>query len=111
HTATLLDDGRVLVVGGVALIEKDEGVVVETLASAEIFDPRRPNEPWQLVAGNDRGLTEGRAFHTATLRRADGRVIVIGGRNIVDGETAILGTAEIFDPDQGRFELNPGDEA
>jgi len=110
HTTTVLADGRVLVVGGVAIIEKDGGDVVETLASAEIFDPRRPNEPWELVAGQSKGLTDSRAWHTATLRRADGRVVVIGGRTIAEGASSVLGTAEIFNPDTDRFEFNPGDE-
>lgn len=111
HTATLLDDGRVLVAGGVTVLEGDDGLEVATLASAEIFDPSQSEAPWTLVAGSGEGLEDGRAWHTATLRRSDGSVVLIGGRMIDDGEVEVLKTAEIFNPKRDRFELNPGDEA
>ncbi len=110
HTATLLDDGRVLVAGGVTVLDGDDGPELATLASAEIFDPSQPSAPWTLVAGSGEGLSDGRAWHTATLRRSDGSVVLIGGRQIDDGAVEVLGTAEIFNPQRDRFELNPGDE-
>ena len=66
HTATLLSDGRVLVVGGTSDFSSG-------LATAEIYDPS--TGIWTLT-GN---LITGRRTHTAALLR-DGRVIVAGGR-------------------------------
>ena len=105
HTTTQLADGRILVVGGVTIIETDDGPVVETVRPAEIFDPT--TQVWTQVVG-DGGLQTGRAWHTATLRRIDGKVGVIGGRSIIRGEGEIVGTAEVFNPIGDRFESNPG---
>src|SRR5882724_1649402 len=66
RTATLLSDGRVLVVGGTS--DGSSG-----LASTEIYDPS--TGVWTLT-GN---LITGRFRHTAALLR-DGRVLVTGGR-------------------------------
>jgi hypothetical protein len=79
-TATLLLDGRVLVIGGLG----SEG-------SAEIWDPVTENfQP----AGS---LPELRASHTATLL-SDGRVLVVGGGRHWDDPSTWLATAEIWDP-------------
>lgn len=79
HSATLLPDGRVLVVGGRA----SDGT---PLASAEIYDPR--SGTWS-PAGR---LTIPRSDHTATLLRS-GEVLVAGGAG--PGEIP-LATAELF---------------
>jgi hypothetical protein len=84
HSATLLPDGRLLVVGGY------DG---EYLRSAELFDPASGRF---VSAGT---LHEGRSGHTATLLR-DGTVLVTGG--IGDGWT-FLSSAERYDPRTGRF--------
>ena len=80
HTATLLDDGRVLVVGG----SSASGVY---LSSVEIYDPTARS--WS--AGPS--LNTARASHTATLL-ADGRVLVAGGMTA----SAVTASAEIYDP-------------
>ncbi|MEL6178149.1 MAG: hypothetical protein AAFS10_04305 [Myxococcota bacterium] len=106
HTMTLLNDGRVLVSGGIAIIEKQDGSrEVQTLATAEVFDPSRPSDPWRSVPN---GLFEGRAWHTATLRTLDGRVALIGGRQMTGDATTVLASAEFFNPETNRFELNAG---
>jgi hypothetical protein len=79
HTATLLEDDRVLITGGA-----DGG-------PAELFDPATG------MFNSTGSMSESRVYHTAT-RLADGRVLVFGGLN----EPA---TAEIYDPATGRFSL------
>src|SRR5215469_7981808 len=80
HTATLLKDGRVLIVGGGG----DD--------TAELFDPTSAG--FSLTGS----LIAGRSRASATLL-PDGRVLVAGGF----GLTAILNTAEIYDPSTGKF--------
>jgi hypothetical protein len=68
HTATLLDDGRVLVVGGV----DSSG---NSLLTAELFDPT--TETFATT-----GMMEAaRARHTATLLKS-GKVLVTGGVDV-----------------------------
>lgn len=84
HTATLLPDGRVLVVGGW------NGSSTPEFASAEIYDPT--NETWSYTDS----LSVARRMHTAT-RLADGRVLVVGGY-YDDQHGAVTTSAEIYDP-------------
>jgi hypothetical protein len=88
HTATLLADGRVLVVGG-----RDS--VKGVLNSAEIYDPRTNR------FSRTGSLAHGRYKHTAALL-PDGRVLVAGGSDDRDwnGTTS---SAEIYDPRSGRW--------
>jgi MBG domain/Kelch motif/Galactose oxidase, central domain len=80
HTATLLQDGKILVVGGDAA----SGLV----GHAEIFDPASLTS--SNIAANPIAL---RTDHTATLL-ADGRVLIIGG---VDGNGSLAST-EFYSP-------------
>jgi hypothetical protein len=88
HSATLLDDGRVLVTGGW------NGVSTE-LASAEIYDP---NTGTFTLTGP---MTATREYQTATLL-ADGRVLVAGGGGDYTNRI-FLASAELYDPDSGTF--------
>ena len=85
HTATLLADGKVLVVGG-----SSAGTLGKALASSELYDSA--SGTW--TAGGD--MTAGRTGHTATLL-ADGKVLVSGGHN----DSGLLVPAELYDPASG----------
>lgn len=89
HSATLLENGKVLVTGGL-----NEN---ESLSSAELFDPAANFGvgDWTAVTAS---LASPRNSHTADLLPG-GRVLLAGGLN---GTTA-LATAEIYDPADGAF--------
>jgi len=91
HTATLLKDGRVLVVGG----RNGAGI----FNSAELYDPSTGE--W-APTGN---LNIGRVAHTANLL-SNGKVLVIGGdTNDNPPSFGITRTAELYDPDSGVWTL------
>lgn len=85
HSATLLLDGRVLVVGGAS-----------SPRTAEIWDPR--TDSFSLTGS----LAAGRYGHTARLLE-DGRVLVVGGFDGSSGSSRTLDSAEIWDPKTGEF--------
>jgi hypothetical protein len=87
HSATLLPDDRVLIVGGY-----DEGGTA--LASAELFDPATGTFS---ATGS---LITARAGHTAILLRT-GAVLVIGGYGTRGFPN--LAPAELYDPASGVF--------
>jgi len=87
HTATLLPNGKVLVVGGAA---EDRGTVY--WASAEIYDPA--NGRWEPTGQ----MEMPRASHTATLL-PNGLVLVSGGLN----QDGLISSAELYDPDSGSW--------
>lgn len=67
HTATLLDDGRVLVTGG-AREQKSH------LATAELYDPVK--NAWSAAPP----MAQSRCLHQA-VKLSDGSVLVVGGRS------------------------------
>lgn len=93
HTATLLQDGRVLVVGGLTVTLQDGGLFPSQLTSAEVYDPTA--DRWSLTAPTG----EHRLGHTAT-RLPDGRVLVAGGQ--ADSGTFLKST-EIYDATEDRW--------
>ncbi|HUP69940.1 MAG TPA: kelch repeat-containing protein [Acidimicrobiales bacterium] len=89
HTATVLQDGRVLVTGGSTSYALEHFASNPPLvATTEIYDPS--TDLW--VPGPM--LTHERAFHTATML-IGGRVLVAGGE---DNTGSSRGDAEILDP-------------
>jgi N-acetylneuraminic acid mutarotase len=95
HTATLLQTGKVLVIGGYG---PGGGLLGSStpklLASAEIYDPL-PNS-WAIAPSP----AELRTFHTATLL-PDGRVLVAGGFYEGAGVITVYkphGSTELYDP-------------
>jgi len=81
HTATLLPDGRVVVVGGARQAEANEvGDLVET---AEVFSPASGTSETLPLRGPPIGRTE----HAATFLQREGRLFVYlyGGRGRLSG--------------------------
>jgi N-acetylneuraminic acid mutarotase len=87
HTATLLPNGKVLVVGG------DNNAGFHSLSSAELYDPATGT--W--TATGSPGTPRFR--HTATLL-PNGKVLVAGGDNEMDG---VLSSAQLYDPVSGTW--------
>ena len=70
HTATLLPDGRVLIVGGIGA--RDGRLLGHGIAEAEVRDP----SSGKFASAGQAAV--GRILHTATLLD-DGRVLITGG--------------------------------
>ncbi len=87
HTATLLPDGRVVIIGGYSWYDQLQ-------SSVEIYDPA--TNRWSAA----RPLSSPRAYHTATLL-ADGTILVAGGTGLLGA----LDTAERYDPGNAQLSI------
>jgi Kelch motif len=93
HTATLLQNGKVLIVGGALTSTSNP------LAAAEIYDPATG------TFSTTGAMATAREQHTATLL-ADGRVLIVGGGTPVPGGNfQATASAEIYDPSTGLFSV------
>jgi Kelch motif len=90
HTATLLNDGRVLITGG-----SDNGQ--HTISTAEIYDPGVG------TFGPTGSMTVPREAHTATLLLSGQVLIAGGGRAGMPGGYIVYQNGELFDPRSGTF--------
>lgn len=99
HTATLISDGRVLVVGGRFIKFDPEGVEEHLLTSVVLFDPAQ--EAWVETAP----LHQGRWEHSAALLK-DGRVLVAGGFE-TRGDPESPPTAEVYYPRAAAWKVLP----
>ena len=86
HTATLLDNGKVLISGGI----NSSAYVTD-----ELYDPSTGTF---TATGS---MSRRRYYHAAT-KLSDGKVLITGGG---DGTTASLQTAEVYDPATGTYSL------
>ena len=89
HTATLLQNGMVLIAGG--------SIGSGSTATAELYDPAAG------IFTATGSMTTARVFHTATLL-PNGMVLVAGGRTTMAAASGInIATAELYDPAAGTF--------
>ena len=82
HEATLLDDGRVLVTGGLTGFANNNVIVPIPLAMVQVYDFIR--NVWRVFGSLD-GLSEtGPGLFSSTIKFADGKVLAVG--TIEDGD-------------------------
>jgi RHS repeat-associated protein len=93
HTATVLPDGRVLILGGV-------GTDGNLVRQAEIFDPTQ-----QQFQPLPQGSLTPRVAHSATLL-TDGQLLVVGGR---DAQGSVIAQAELWNSRTGKSETLAAD--
>jgi hypothetical protein len=98
HTATLLQNGTVLLAGGIDNAGLGSG---DSLATAELYDP---NTGTFTATGS---MASRRANHSSTAL-LDGEVLVAGGLANITLEGSVTNTAEIYDPNTGRFTATTG---
>ena len=91
QTATLLQNGKVLIVGGVLTSAS------EPVATAEVYDPATG------IFTMTGAMATAREQHTATLL-ADGRVLIVGGTTSA-GVGDPTATAEVYDPSTGSLSV------
>jgi len=94
HTATLLNNGKVLIAGG-----EDNGS--NAFNTGELYDPN--TGLFTATAGN---MTVARAGHTATLL-GNGKVLITGGTSGGSSEAAVS-SAELYDPATDMFTATTG---
>ncbi|HET6362937.1 MAG TPA: kelch repeat-containing protein, partial [Gemmatimonadota bacterium] len=94
HTATLLTDGRVLVIGGHSGRREN----MEVYASAEAFSP-------ETRRFESAGTLEIPRHKHDAVRLGDGRVLIIGGADHTD--RLHYETTEVYDPRTATFEPGP----
>jgi N-acetylneuraminic acid mutarotase len=93
HTATQLQNGKVLIVGGVLSSASDP------VATAEVYDPATG------IFTMTGAMATAREQHTATLL-ADGRVLIVGGTTSPGtGDLQGTATVEVYDPSTGSFSV------
>lgn len=94
HTATKLQDGRVLITGGL------NGSSTSSLDGAELYDPA--SNTWASAAS----MSVARHNHAAVLLN-DGRVMIAGGSRLNNGVTVFLNTTEYYNPSADTWSSGP----
>ena len=93
HTATLLADGRVLVVGGLNVQLLGGGLFVGKPSDAEVYDPLANR--WSPTAPMAQYRRD-----QAAVRLLDGRVLVAGSQ-----DNLTYNTVEIYQPERDKWHL------
>src|SRR5690606_5544586 len=100
HTATLLDDGRVLIAGGFEA-ENNNRLGWNYRETVEIFDPATGEVITDTPPMQFNGRPTSRAFHSATLL-PNGQVLLAGGEYSYSANgkplMTTLAQAVLFDP-------------
>jgi N-acetylneuraminic acid mutarotase len=96
HTATLLNDGKVLVVGGMSYDQYG------AITDSELYDPL--THAWTATTGH---LATARLGHTATWLVAD-QVLVVGGQLGGGALTTSQTSSEIYHPDTRTWSATTG---
>ena len=94
HTAALLQDGQVLILGGENTDSQDPGM----LFAAERFDPQSG------AFTKSSSTAEARSMHTVTLLN-NGKLLVAGGFRAT---SIAVNSSEYFDPATGVTRIGPG---
>ncbi|MBI5743101.1 MAG: IPT/TIG domain-containing protein, partial [Elusimicrobia bacterium] len=87
YTATMLDNGKVLIAGGQSGAQGD-------VSRADLYDPVTG------VFSETGSMSEGREGHVA-VKLADGKVLIAGGAN----ESGYVSSANVYDPATGVFTI------
>src|ERR1035438_4619373 len=93
HTATLLTNGLVLIVGGEIANDYGSGQIMKATNGCELYDPAIGSS---TLTGS---MNDAHFTHTATLL-TNGLVLVVGGRN---NNGNIISRAELYDPGSGTW--------
>ncbi len=89
HQLVKLDDGKIIVIGGMVKINE---TTFESTKSCEIFNPSL--NTWTNAAS----LNIDRQYGFTATKLSDGRILVIGGIQIIDSLRRGISQCEIFDP-------------
>ena len=98
HTATLLPDGRVLIVGG-----KISGSVPAEYSNHTYHDSAELYDPFTGAFQVSGSMSEAREGHTATLL-PNGKVLIAGGMSWNDDLFLEHASAELYDSSTGTFQ-------
>lgn len=93
HTATQLNSGEILIVGGATKVEQNSNTNPPVTAVSELFEPATMSFK---LAGS---LTTARYLHSAVLL-PDGNVLIVGG---LDQNGTPVQNAELYDPTSSAF--------
>ena len=102
HTATVLNDGRVLITGGVQLDGNGNINNDSFERTAEIYDPKTGT-----FESTNSTMSQRKAFHSAVLIKSTGEVLITGGLSIIEGKLTTVLTAEVYNPNSGSFNPTP----